>query len=209
MTRRAAAAPPARLSAPLRPPLPPALCGAWRSPPGGLRGRAGKRFCLREKSRRAHAGGLRVPRASVRWSRGGIAEGAGCSEGSRGGLRCRGSSRSLGAGAGTGNGALRLPGAEEAPAERSRARKGRACAGASAAAAPSGRAGTSARRGPFVPPGPGQSSFPWQRKVPGLSRAAPPGGRFRARGGAVEECGDNAPSVTAGSRRGRERRRGR
>lgn len=57
-------------------------------------------------------------------------------------------------------------------------------------------------------PVPGEPS-PRQRKVPGLSRAAPPGERFRARGGAVEECGDNAPSVTAGSRRGRERRRGR
>lgn len=57
-------------------------------------------------------------------------------------------------------------------------------------------------------PVPGEP-FPWRRKVPGLSRAAPPGDRFRARGGAVEECGDNAPSVTAGSRRGRERRRGR
>lgn len=86
-----------------------------------------------------------------------------------------------------------LPAGREAPAQRCRA-------GTSPAAAPSGRAGTSARHRPSLA-GPGQERA--------LGRIAPPGGRFRARGGAVEECGDNAPSVTAGPRRGRERRRGR
>lgn len=131
----------------------------------------------------------------------GDVEGAGCSEGSRAGFRDRGSSRSLGTRAGTGNGALGLPGAEEAPAERSRAGKGRA----SPAAAPSGRAGTSAR-----------SSLAGPGRAFSLAEEGPRAGSGRAAGralprarSAVEECGDNAPSVTGGSRRGRERRRGR
>lgn len=74
----------------------------------------------------------------------------------------------------------------------------------SPAAAPSGRAGSSARRGPSRPSPAPAELFAGREKI-----LDPPRRRFRARGGAVEECGDNAPSVTAGPRRGRERRPGR
>lgn len=52
--------------------------------------------------------------------------------------------------------------------------------------------------------GPGRALCPIEK-----GPRAGQGGRFRSRGLAVEECGDNAPSVTAGPRGGRERRRGR
>lgn len=151
------------------------------------------------------------PRVSVRRSGGGSTQGAGCSgvhigAGGRGGIRPGGCRHSPGAGAGAGSGALELP-----------AGKAAACAALSGKKTQRPRSSPlprpPRRAGPTPRPGAARSSpapdepFPRQRKVPG--RAAPPGGRFRDRGGAVEECGDNAPSVTAGPRRGRERRRGR
>lgn len=120
------AAPPARLSATLRHPPPPAPCGKQPRSPAQpsrrsprLRGRAEKRFCLWGRSRSARVGGPVSPRVSVGRSSGGSAAGAACSRGRRGGTGSGASRHSLRAGAGAGSGALGLPaGPEEPSAER-------------------------------------------------------------------------------------------